>query len=567
MQPLLPGTATGPLLNSIDITPPDGRWYYAIHVIGQFFNWDGLADLENDDVWGETWSDPAGPSDRIRDSLVTATGRQPIVDNVLILGARDRFVIAGQTATLNAHVEGTNVNTAADREVVWTSAPAGQVARQADNSGLVSATAAQIGQTFEITATSAHNPAQSDMVRVHVIPYGAIGIITDDGRVWINHGGNIYQEIVSPGVLGPKFSAGPNMDPTDDAGNVNVYQNNRHDIVVDGNNYNVYLVGPNTDSNGNTYFWMPGTSGNLFGQAPDRQIWADPDFPNFTATNPGSNDIWAIAITPTAPSVTRGQTVQLTAAVTLNGATVSVPTGTTWAITSGNQGSSISAAGLVTTVAGQTAPFVVTATLPTGETATVTVTTTAPIGVGGTFTQGGVEWVVVSTQMGPTGHGSGTDILVMSRHVLNVGTQWNPTNVTAGGYNASAIRTALTNFYNTQTWAHTLAREPGTTHANGTWNFAGGTVGWNTEITTSPGVAASTNGAFLLSYADVLAFFPTPASRVAQNTTGGGAIWWLRSPNNATGARSVGTNGGFFNNNASTTNRGFRPALILTNLP
>jgi len=46
-SPLQPGQATSLLLDSISINEPDGSWFYAIHVIGEFASRSSLSDWEN----------------------------------------------------------------------------------------------------------------------------------------------------------------------------------------------------------------------------------------------------------------------------------------------------------------------------------------------------------------------------------------------------------------------------------------------------------------------------------------------------------------------------------------
>jgi len=126
----------------------------------------------------------------------------------------------------------------------------------------------------------------------------------------------------------------------------------------------------------------------------------------------------------------------------------------------------------------------------------------------------------------------------------------------------------LVNFYNTQSWAHSLALTPGTNIA-GSW----GVTPQRTELTTSPGTpvggVGSLDGAFLLSEADVLLFMPNATARTATLAGGGAAEWWMRSPSSASRAMRVSTNGSLNDSNVSNTGtgRGIRPALLLSELP
>ena len=130
-------------------------------------------------------------------------------------------------------------------------------------------------------------------------------------------------------------------------------------------------------------------------------------------------------------------------------------------------------------------------------------------------------------------------------------------------------QTTLLNFYNTQTWAHSLALTPGTNIA-GSW----GVTPQRTERTTSPGTpvggAGSLDGAFLLSEADVLQLFPNNTARRATFADGGSAQWWLRSPGTAADVMIVNTPGNLGSHapaGHTTTVRGIRPALLLSELP
>jgi len=202
--------------------------------------------------------------------------------------------------------------------------------------------------------------------------------------------------------------------------------------------------------------------------------------------------------------------------------------------------------------------------------------------VGGTFFIDGLWWRVLSKTMGPQGHGSGMDVLVLSEHVLNAGAvRWNQANAHNGGYNASDVRNAaLKNFYDNQAhWAHNYAVKPASSHP-GSW---GGTSNANAEFTVSTAelVKYSENtldGAFLLSVEDVFhggAQFgfingagasPTRVGRAltASGTVGNPADWWLRSPvvTATTDAYRVAEQGNMGSAGANTL-RGLRPAMLL----
>jgi len=185
--------------------------------------------------------------------------------------------------------------------------------------------------------------------------------------------------------------------------------------------------------------------------------------------------------------------------------------------------------------------------------------------------------------MGPTGHGSGTDVLLLQEHA-HESAQWNASGAaTTGGYNASAIRNNdLKSLYENQfQWAHSYAIKPGTTDP-GTWDIAGGGSDFwrlTNELTTSTGNAVNAdtiNGAFLLSSADVVNTgfgFPSSqgnnASRVARTLsvvdpgTGTASRWWSRSPAVATTVYVSDVNGNCNTTNGISQSDALRPALLL----
>jgi len=207
------------------------------------------------------------------------------------------------------------------------------------------------------------------------------------------------------------------------------------------------------------------------------------------------------------------------------------------------------------------------------------------------FLAGGRVWRVLSTEMGPTGHGSGDDILIISTRLIGYsGCSLMPMmqpqggspsifwrnggspnfHTTAGGYNSSNLRAGLRRFFETQTWAHGLALEPGSTETNG---FAATAAVVNIELTTSPGTVAATNsvnGAFALSISDVNFFLPDATGangRQAQTSGGLDHGWWLRSPANSTSARTVNRDGAHTATQTFTAHFGARPAMLLSELP
>jgi hypothetical protein len=72
---------------------------------------------------------------------------------------------------------------------------------------------------------------------------------------------------------------------------------------------------------------------------------------------------------------------------------------------------------------------------------------------------------------------------------------------------------------------------------------------------------------FLLSLAEAKLYFPTDASRIARNSRGAAAWWWLRSPGmEPILAATVGSDGklGYAGSGVNYTTRGVRPAMWVT---
>jgi|GEM_PF-2063681 len=182
-----------------------------------------------------------------------------------------------------------------------------------------------------------------------------------------------------------------------------------------------------------------------------------------------------------------------------------------------------------------------------------------------TFFAGGQEWRVLDNS-------DLSQVLILSEHVLNYTTQWNPTNSTAGGYMASSIRTTCTNLYNNDMgWAHSYAVLPNT---DATWSATGSVTTGLTSCSGTPVPTSGVDGCFLLSYADMYtsgkygfsASTAADANRIGTQVTspgiGAARDWWLRSPYSSTVAYFVIASGANNANNASNTS-GLRPALYL----
>ena len=579
---LPPETATSNLLYSINNIRPAGRWYYAIHVVGEFASAESLSDWDNSE-WGE-------PSEDALDLLRRARGINPVVMGVTIDdGALHTFVRAGETRALNATVHGQHLE-AADRLVSWSSAPTGVSA-----TGVVTGTAANVGQTFVVRAESTRDNSHFATVQVHVIPADADGIVTGDGRVFIDHGDNTFREILSPGNLGPVFSAGSDRTPYTPGNYYNVV--GPVTLGTGADEHSVRLIGPNADGS----FWHPGDDRYLTGNGDDFRIWPNPAWPNFSLTDPNIvEDQWGVRFTSTATSVARGSNLQLAATAVLNGADNSAAI--TWSLPTSHAGISITSAGLLQTTAASTVNSVVVRATRTGGTefADITITITAPTPdasntpEGGFFTDNaGVEWQVLNRL--PSG-----ETLIITRRVIGANA---PTSPTFAGVVWQAGTNAFGNaFFNGPAnqrlgtvWSQigsdirSMAVVPNiptdyrTTHGN--WPASNapewlgtGTLGAAGTGLTAPTTVAATTGAasagtggtgalFNLSLAEAGRYFDRDSgaqpSRQAQSFDGTNRQWWLRSPGtsatstvalvNTTGLRTLGT--------ATTSNRGVRPAL------
>jgi hypothetical protein len=237
---------------------------------------------------------------------------------------------------------------------------------------------------------------------------------------------------------------------------------------------------------------------------------------------------------------------------------------------------------VVTVTAADCSTRVATFTLNVRSLANTVAAVNAP---SGTFIAGDRVWRVLSKTMGATGHDSGTDILILQEHIVpGTNARWNPTNSSAGGWNASEVRNvAVKNMYeNSLQWAHSFTVKPGSTNLP-LWDE--GTNGTNdtahrTELTTSTGTAVGSdtlNGAFLLSYRDfqqVNFGFTTstggvPArGAVMLSTTNPGTLpstrqgFWMRTSAGLGGADVTNVAALSISRNGSELT-GIRPAMLL----
>jgi len=177
----------------------------------------------------------------------------------------------------------------------------------------------------------------------------------------------------------------------------------------------------------------------------------------------------------------------------------------------------------------------------------------------GTFVAGGAEWRVLSKTMGAGGDGTGTDVMIISEHLLG-SAAWSDA---TGNYTDSDIcNTELKNLYqNEMQWAHIYAVKPD--------------FGVDDEAATKSTGAAVGNehvrGCFLLSKNDVFADgkfgfidnaggYTPDQKRVATETTwdGDAAGWWLRGWD-----QFVDQSGAPGNTGAASDLKGIRPAMLL----
>ena len=186
--------------------------------------------------------------------------------------------------------------------------------------------------------------------------------------------------------------------------------------------------------------------------------------------------------------------------------------------------------------------------------------------VGGVFTdrETGHRWRVLAHE--------GYNKLIMTEHVHNVGVQFNTVNEFVPWHQLTAaqpIRTQMNAF-----WGDSIgARLRGlTVPANGLENDVrtSTAMDWNPSENqaigrTTPGIgeANAVNALFALSISEVNEYFEnTNAARIGREPNGTAHHWWLRSLGTTTSnVASVFTSGDLSSNNASFTNRGFRPAM------
>jgi hypothetical protein len=193
-------------------------------------------------------------------------------------------------------------------------------------------------------------------------------------------------------------------------------------------------------------------------------------------------------------------------------------------------------------------------------------------------------WRVLSNRIGPqaAGHGTGSDYLIITEYAKLENSAWR--NPASGNYNGSAIRTAVSNLYNTsyRQWANGFALTPFTNDATwtGTNNARFVTRSTNVRV---PNTGSAMNGCFLLSHNEVFArgyygwanrtgtTAANASYRRAGVLTDGTAVQlWLRSSSSGRNARVIGTNGAAAtlrkSNTAynSLTPMAVRPAMLLS---
>jgi hypothetical protein len=465
-QPLRAGTATGLLLDSVNlINPIDNSYYYAINILYQMAsrrNGDGSGDYNNfgdnsddDHTWTEDGHDlmdsitgngggNGGTGIWGEDHGVTIDPMSPYASAKI--GHRI-FIPQGGTVTLKATVTDASAGT----EINWIEQPQKPGFTFADTNtadDLATVTIGAnvaMGTTYPVRAEAADDASFYSKKTIVVIPAGSTIVDGGNGKVYICFGDNTFRDIREDGSIGDLFCGGVDETPgtSDDRDDV---------VIIDGEKYLPSLPGDlnnKGDHGGETgWSWAKDGDGKL-GTSDDVET-------NLGATPPPPVTITSIAVAPVNVTLAQGAVQQFTATATLSdGTTHPLPASQiTWELspTPNSASTILSTGGLLTIGANETTTTLyVYATLNanTAISGSATVTVQVPqeptlkdIPVGDTVNLDGWEMVKLAQ--------NGDYALFMTAGTLGSGA-WN-TNSKSFSYNSSTIKTRMDNWFTNLTY-------------------------------------------------------------------------------------------------------------------
>lgn len=214
-NPLMPGTATGPLITDVSLKKAaGGNCYYAINVVGEFASEDDWGDPEGGDkeTLGFYYN---GITDNALDLLNKIT-KNFTADNITVTGAEKVKLNDQATYTAEVTARGKKID---NQKVDWTVAGNTSADTAIDTNGLLSVGADETANELKVTATSQEYTNLSKTVDVAVAST-PMTITVADHTVTVNLNGDVT------------------MTPDDPWETINLssYKDVRN-VVVNGNNH------------------------------------------------------------------------------------------------------------------------------------------------------------------------------------------------------------------------------------------------------------------------------------------------------------------------------------------
>ena len=163
-QAIQPGTATGLLLDGIDMTKKPGQsWYYAVNVVAQFVTVDDWGADDNTGFYDA--SEGSAPTDDALALLSAISGKTSGIEVTAEYDATE--VLKGGTLQFNAETTVLG-QMAANQNVTWSVSGATATGTTISDAGVLTVAADEIATELTITAISADNPALAGTLTVAV---------------------------------------------------------------------------------------------------------------------------------------------------------------------------------------------------------------------------------------------------------------------------------------------------------------------------------------------------------------------------------------------------------------
>ena len=369
-SPLLPGEATGLLLDAVNlVNTPSDSYYYAINVMVQMATKDGdesYKDFGNNSDSDHTWTnDGRDLLDKIVNYAPVVYGVNITTDNGTLIGDKI-YLPQGAAANLTANVNASN-NASTDVKWIQDNQTGFKFTNYGNASKVQADENATIGSTLTVTATSKANESKNDTKIIIIIDKNANGVVIGgDGKLYVDYGDNTFKEMNTDGTTKGELICG-GMDEIPGT------SDDRTDIIISGDG--TKYLGPNPDDS----YQKVGPDGSL-GTEDDIYVWKindseaiSPD--NETTTHPAVIQVRNIVINPVTAEVMKGNSKQFTATVYMSDNSIDTA-GVTWTIIPSGQ-ATITSNGVLTVNENATVnDLVVIATSKTNNTVTQSVTVT-----------------------------------------------------------------------------------------------------------------------------------------------------------------------------------------------